>query len=143
LTSICESVIQGRTHVLHEDLQRKSIRSMPVPKIFAVADSPAAIHFGLGRSFSTEEPYDRCREWAAALHAAGFGGVAYWPSHDPRRGDRVSYALFDSMGARRWKVGGRADPLDSALWRGRIGEDLKIQVLHPPDDPEMPFAEDF
>lgn len=143
LTSICETVIKGRTHVLREDLQRKSIRNMPIPKAFAMADSPAAVHFGLGRSFSTEEPYDRCREWAAALHAAGFSGVAYWPSHDPRRGDLLSYALFDAMGARTWKIGGRSQELDSALWRARIQDDLKIEVLDAPADAEMPFTADL
>jgi hypothetical protein len=143
LTSICETVIRGRTQVEPADLQGRTIRSMPLPRAFSLADTPAAVHFGLGRRFSTDEPYDRCREWAAALHGNGFGGVAYWPSHDPRRGDRLSYALFDSMGARRWKVGGRPDDLDSALWTSRIEAELNIKVVRPPDDPELPFTEEL
>jgi hypothetical protein len=144
MTSICERVIKGRICLLPEDLEGKSIREMPMPKLFVLADSPQAVRFGIGRSFSTEEPYDRCREWALALHSVGFAGVAYWPSHDPRRGDRLSYALFDREGERSsWRVGGRPSPLDSADWLRKIKEELGINIVGPPDDPELPFTEDL
>lgn len=141
LTTICETVIRGRTHVCPDDLAKKAIRGLSAPKEFALADSPSASGFGIGRSFGTEHPYDTCREWALALYGVGFRGVAYWPSHDPRRGDRVSLALFDVVGERkRWRVG-RAEDLSSAPWRSRIEADIGVQVLDPPGDDELEFVE--
>lgn len=143
LTAICEKVIRGRVDLEPVDLRGKVIRELPIPKAFVLADAPSAAHLGLGRSFSSEYPYDTCREWAAAFHDVGFRGIAYWPTHDPRRGDVLSYALFDSAGERSsWRVGGRAQPLDSPYWRQRIVDELRIRIVEPPDDDELEFTED-
>ena len=143
LTSICETVIRGRIVILPEDLAAKAIRELRLPKPFALADSPSAVRFGLGRSFSTEFPYDTCREWAAALYESGFRGIAYWPSHDPRRGDRVSYALFDAVGERKKWLIGRAEDLGSQEWRLRIQDELGIRVEEPPDDDELEIIDEL
>ncbi len=142
LTSICEKVIRGRIELEPADLAGKVIRELPIPKSFVLADAPSAARLGLGRSFSTETPYDTCRDWAAAFYGVGFRGIAYWPSHDPRRGDRLSYALFDNAGERSsWRIGRTPQPLDSPYWRKRILDDLLIPTVDPPDDPELEFTD--
>jgi hypothetical protein len=125
------------------DLAGKEIREMPIPKEFLLADASSAVHLGLGRSFSTVYPYDMCRHWAAAFYDVGFHGIAYWPSHDPRRGDLLSYALFDKAGTRssRWLVG-RGQSLDSSYWRRRILNELRIATVEPADDDELEFTGD-
>jgi len=144
LASICETVIRGRVQLEPADLADRMIRELPVPKEFVLADTPSAVHLGLGRSFSTEYPYDTCRDWAVAFYGVGFRGIAYWPSHDPRRGDLLSYALFDAAGERSsWRVGRNAEPLDSPHWRQRILDELRIRTIEPPDDSELEFANDI
>ncbi|MEA2233613.1 MAG: hypothetical protein QOD83_3429 [Solirubrobacteraceae bacterium] len=141
ITTICETVIRGRTHICPADLASKRIRGLVTPKLFAIADGTNAIHFGLGRVFGTEVPYDTCREWAAALYETGFRGIAYWPSHDPRRGDHLSLALFDAAGERKKWLRGRADSLAAPHWQMRIVLETRIAILDPPDDDDLDFVE--
>jgi hypothetical protein len=71
-------------------------------------------------------------------------GIAYWPCHDPRRGDLLSYALFDAMGERSWEAGDPAQHLDEKEWRQKIENELTIEIDdEPPADLEMRFVDDL
>jgi hypothetical protein len=66
----------------------------------SVADTTdqTATGYGITRELGTIVPYTLPQRWAAALHAAGHAGLAYWPRFLVG-GDLYAVALFGSAGA--------------------------------------------
>jgi hypothetical protein len=64
-----------------------------------VADTTdqAATRYGITRELGTITPYTLPQQWAAALHAAGHAGLAYWPRFSVG-GDRYAVGLFGPAG---------------------------------------------
>jgi hypothetical protein len=82
-----------------ETASKRRLSAMPLDRWYAlpIADftSAAVEWFGAPTQISELDRAD-ARPWAAAAHAAGFGGILYRLREDPRR--RLGLALFGSDG---------------------------------------------
>ncbi len=77
-----------------------SVLRFPDDAVFADVTSRTVLgRFGLTSEISAGGPgvYPVTQAWAAALHAAGFDGVAYHVRHDPA-GELFGYAAFGEPG---------------------------------------------
>lgn len=117
-------------------LEARSLRKLRLPGKLDLADltSREAVRFGITAEIGTNVPYERPQAWAAALHAAGSPGLAYWPRHDPAR--KIALALFGPHGERkRWKKGREASISRELI--ERLHEECGIEVLEVPRSDEL------
>jgi hypothetical protein len=86
-----------------------------VPHLVRLADCthPHALQFGATGSIHSTPDRALTQAWAAAFHAAGFGGLRYFVSTDPRM-QLVGIALFHASGEAAWPVAA-SDPIGDAL----------------------------
>jgi RES domain len=108
------------TLVADEDIERRRLSSLHVPRNLRLADctDPASRGFGCTGEIHTTIDYDLTQRWARALAAAGFDGIRYLVRHDPAQ-RMVGIALFGEGGEAK----GRPEPET-----GRIDERLLVQV---------------
>ena len=128
--------------VAAESLDARRLRSLRLPKpaIAADATSRRALAFGVTPELGTIVPYDLPQRWAAVLHAAGFGGIRWWPRHDPARSG-AAFALFGRSGERTSWPKGRERAIDAEL-RDRLSSECGIRVARRPRADRLSFAPD-
>ena len=95
-------VIGGRNSMPESALVDTVVSRLHVPAPVDAADlqERGAAAFGVTRELETMVPYAVPQAWARALHAAGWGGVAYGPRFTP--GPSTAVALFGDHGVRDW-----------------------------------------
>lgn len=93
----------------------------------------AVTAFRVGPELATMRPYDTPRRWAAALFAAGFGGIRALLRHSGPRGRAL--AVFGPGGARDWAPDPAPVPLRDVLARlpGAV-------VVGPMADADVPIV---
>jgi hypothetical protein len=84
------------------DLYERALSVLRFPEDAVVADVTSRTvlgRFGLTGEISAGGPsvYPVTQAWAAALHAAGFDGIAYHVRHDPS-GELLGVAIFGEPG---------------------------------------------
>lgn len=128
--------------VASDSLDSRRLRTLRLPNDTATADTTSrrAVGFGVTAEIGTSVAYDCSRRWAAALHAAGFDGVRWWPRHDPARAGRA-IALFGRAGARRSWPRGRERRIDAAL-RSRLVAECGVRVAPRPRLDRLTIASD-
>lgn len=97
--------------------------------MLADCTSRRARAFGVTAALHAGEDYALTQAWARAFADAGFDGVRYLVSHDPRQ-RLAGVALFGPAGTPRRRTG-KAEPIPSAIVRDaerRFG----IRVLPTP-----------
>lgn len=101
------------------------------PRAFRLADATdgRARRFGVTAALHASEDYERTQAWAAAFAAAGFDGIRYLVSHDPRA-RLVGVALFGPKGTPRWAKG-RSGPIPAAVIK-EAEQRFGLRVLPPP-----------
>lgn len=126
--------------VAAESLDARRLRSLRLPKPALAADATSrrALAFGVTPELGTIVPYDVPQRWAAALHAAGFGGIRWWPRHDPARSG-AAFALFGGSGVRTSWPKGRERVIDAEL-RDRLTSQCGISVARRPRTDCLTFA---
>jgi RES domain len=77
--------------------------TVPRPRRLADCTVARARGFGITAGIHAMEDYDRTQAWARAFANAGFEGVRYRLSHDPRA-HGIGIALFGSAGEEDWLV---------------------------------------
>ncbi len=104
-------VFRGARTVEESDLARRrlAIGFAPVLRLAHLL-SPKALPFGITAAISTQPDYTLPQQWAAALHAAGFEGLAGSCSHDPTS-KALNVAVFGPTGA----------PVAVGGWTARVG----------------------
>ena len=93
--------------------RRLSTLHVQHPVILADCAARRARAFGITAAIHSGQDYELTQAWAAALAAAGFGGVRYLVSHDPAQ-RYVGVALFGPAGAAAWPVASTA-PIEADL----------------------------
>lgn len=93
--------------VAEDDIDRRTLSTLHVPKRLVLADctSERARSFGVTAAIHSSEEYGRTQEWADAFARAGFDGIRYLISHDPRQ-RLIGIAVFGPAGARAWPAPG-------------------------------------
>ena len=92
-------VARGLTILSEDFLNTRRLLTTTVPTPLRVGDLTAAAAYGFGvtGAISATPDYSVSQAWAWTLRAAGFDGVRYHVSHDPRS-DLTGIALFGSAG---------------------------------------------
>jgi hypothetical protein len=87
------------TLVADEDIERRRLSALHVPRTLRLADctQAASRSFGCTGEIHTTIDYELTQRWARALAAAGFDGIRYLVRHDPAQ-RRVGLALFGETG---------------------------------------------
>lgn len=96
-----------------DDLEGRVVWAVALPVQCDAADATAraARAHGVTAELAAVTPYGVAQRWAAALAAAGFGGLRYRARHDPAGGRAL--ALFGAAGERRRWRRGRSAPARS------------------------------
>jgi RES domain len=105
LTILSESFLAGR---------RLFTTTLVVERHLADLATAAAYGFGVTGELSATPDYTGPLAWAAALHAAGFDGIAYRVRHDPRA-ELSGIALFGRAGRLRRPPVGHSQELPADL----------------------------
>ncbi len=80
--------------------------------ILADCSSSRAAGFGVTGAIHSTEDYALTRQWAKACARAGFGGIRYLVSHDPRQ-RLIGTAIFGKAGSADWPIEATTEiPLD-------------------------------
>ena len=91
-------VFRAWTLVPAAEVEVRRLSHLPMPeKDLADCTSPKCREFGLTAEIHSTPDYVATQRWAAALAAAGFGGIRYLLRHDPSA-DSVGVALFGTAG---------------------------------------------
>jgi len=108
----------------------RALSRLPV-RSFRLADATdgRARRFGVTAALHASEDFEVTQAWAAAFAAAGFDGIRYLVSHDPRA-RLVGVALFGPRGSPRWAKG-RSGPIPATVIR-EAEERFGVRVLPPP-----------
>jgi hypothetical protein len=95
---------QGRL-IPQADVDRRALSTLTVPHECRLADCTVARArgFGITAGIHAAEDYRRTQAWARAFADAGFQGVRYRISHDPRA-PGIGIALFSEAGEADWPV---------------------------------------
>lgn len=93
---------QGRL-IPQAEADARVLSTLRVPRPLAIADCIAARAraFGITVGIHALEDYTRTRQWALAFAEAGFDGVRYRASHDPRARS-IGIAVFGPTGEGNW-----------------------------------------
>lgn len=89
--------------------------SLRARAVLADCTSGRARAFGVTAAIHSGEDYARTQAWARALAAAGFDGIRYFVSLDPRQ-RLAGIALFGPAGSPRRRAG-KAEPIPAAVIR--------------------------
>lgn len=121
---------QGRL-VPQAEVDRRALSQLAVPRQHRLADCTVARArgFGITAGIDALEDYGRTQAWACAFLAAGFEGVRYRVSHDPRA-PGIGIALFGSTGEVGWPALPWT-PMPRALI-SRIERGFGLRVVPPP-----------
>ena len=92
-------VFRVATVIPEAEVEARSLSTLAPPKRVSLADCTvsAARKFGITGAIHTQPDYALPQAWAAALAAAGFGGIRYRLSHDPAQKE-LGIALFGAAG---------------------------------------------
>ena len=92
-------VFRVATVIPEAEVEARSLSTLAPPKRVNLADCTvsAARKFGITGAVHTQPDYALPQAWAAALAAAGFGGIRYRLSHDPAQKE-LGVALFGAAG---------------------------------------------
>jgi hypothetical protein len=95
---------QGRL-IPQVEVDRRALSTLAVPHELRLADCTVARArgFGITAGIHAMEDYQRTQTWAQAFADAGFEGVRYRISHDPRA-PGTGIALFGTAGEADWPV---------------------------------------
>jgi len=104
-----------RIPIPRSEIAARQASDLFVPRSFRLADCihPRALAFGATGLIHTTPDRSLTQAWAAAFHAAGFGGVRYLVSTAPSM-HLVGFALFGSSGEAAWPVAATG-PIGDAL----------------------------
>lgn len=112
-------VFRAWTLVPAVEVEVRRLSHLTVSEVeLADCTSPRCREFGLTAEIHSTPDYTVTQRWAAALAAAGYGGIRYLLRHDPSA-DSVGVALFGPAGA------SSAQPITSGE---PIGQDLLDEV---------------
>lgn len=92
-------VFRVATVIPEAEVEARSLSTLAPAKRMSLADCTvsASRKFGVTGAIHTQPDYALPQAWAAALAAAGFGGVRYRLSHDPAQKE-LGVALFGAAG---------------------------------------------
>jgi len=92
-------VFRVATVIPEAEVEARSLSTLAPPKRVNLADCTvsAARKFGITGAVHMQPDYALPQAWAAALAAAGFGGIRYRLSHDPAQKE-LGVALFGAAG---------------------------------------------
>ena len=121
---------QGRV-IPQSQVDLRALSQLAVHGAYRVADCTVARArgFGITAGIHAMEDYGRTQAWARAFAEAGFEGVRYRISHDPRA-TGIGIALFGSAGEASWPAAPWA-PIPRALLN-RIERAFGLLVVPTP-----------
>ena len=93
-----------------------------------------AVRFGANRELSTVTDPEISCSWAAAFHAASFGGIAYASRFTSQQGWNA-LALFGDSGARDWPHSNRRNAVSAIVEEGlefMLTDREGLQIIDPP-----------
>lgn len=98
-------VCRGSNPVAYSYLRARRLSVLYAPPRTILADCTAAraAGFGMTGAIHSTADYNLTRLWAEAFAHAGFGGIRYLISHDPRQ-RLIGVALFGTAGTANWPI---------------------------------------
>lgn len=144
ISAILEARFRGTPILAATELSGYKIRPLSLPKEVTTADTTQQLSagFGITRDFACGNDYSQTQDWAKAFRSAGYGGIWYWPRHNPSPAVG-SLALFGTSGTRKSWRRGRAEDVLSDEWIERLRSEAGVRVIHVPSSHGAIEAEDF